>query len=96
MGKATFREPPRASDPATPRSTLTINHPSAGIGLMNLLEIVEHRIEHEACRTVHSLTFLSGRQLRIVRDERCVTVEGERISFHPSEIYPFYTLLSDP
>jgi hypothetical protein len=75
---------------------LTINHPAAGIGLMNLLEIVEHRVELEACGTVHSLTFISGRQLRIVADGQCMTVEEELISFHPSELYPFYALLSDP
>ncbi len=96
MGKATFWETLDATDLATPHSTLTINHPSAGVGLMNLLELVEHRIEHEDTRTIHSLTFISGRQLRIVAHERCVTVEGERISFHPSEVYPFHTLLSDP
>lgn len=97
MHKHIYQQPDASTQGDAPHhSSLTINHPRAAIGLMNLLDLIEHRIEPQAEYTVHWLTFSSGKCLRVVADSCCVTVEGEQIAFHPSEIYPFNTLLSNP
>ncbi|MFF7707294.1 hypothetical protein [Pseudomonas sp. NPDC007930] len=77
-------------------SCLSINTPSAQVGLLNLLEITEHSICQEDDEILHTLVFRSGKRLRIHSDGQVVTVIGRRIAFHPSEIYPYNTLLGEP
>lgn len=75
---------------------LTINHSEAAVGLMNLLDLESHEIVEDRQTTTHVLTFINGETVHIVADGRTVTVIGNRIAFHPSEIHPFSTLLAQP
>ncbi|MBD1550283.1 hypothetical protein [Pseudomonas typographi] len=91
-----FPTVPSTLGDAVVESCLSINTPSAQIGLLNLLELAEHSICQENDETLHTLVFRSGKRLRIHSDGKVVTVVGRRIAFHPSEIYPFNTLLGEP
>ncbi|PVZ10507.1 MULTISPECIES: hypothetical protein [unclassified Pseudomonas] len=77
-------------------SCLSINTPDAQIGLMNLLDLVDHQITKDNGGVLHTLSFRNGHRLKVFSDGTLVTVVGKQINFHPSEIYPFNTLLAEP
>lgn len=91
-----FPAPPSPCSDSVMESCLSINTPGAQIGLLNLLDLTEHSICRERDETLHTLVFRSGTRLRIHSDGKVVTVIGRQIAFHPSEIYPFNTLLGEP
>lgn len=91
-----FPEPTNLSTSGEIESCLSINTPYAQIGLMNLLDLVSHEITQESGGVLHTLAFRNGHRLKVFSDGTLVTVVGKRINFHPSEIYPFNTLLGEP
>ncbi|UFH49348.1 hypothetical protein [Pseudomonas sp. KNUC1026] len=91
-----FPEPTTLSVSDEIESCLSINTPDAQIGLMNLLGLVSHEIAQENDGVLHTLSFRNGHRLKVFSDGTLVTVVGKRINFHPSEIYPFNTLLGEP